>query len=104
MGKDQGGLAVPHSRAYYIASQIQQLGGLLDPLDLVRNMLIPVDSEYSALAHLEEGFTHLPSDIPTIHLLNTLWKHTKSLLNVTGFLSCTPLWRNTQNRDILKLV
>lgn len=92
-GEGSRGLVVPHSRTCYIAPQIQQLGGwgLLEPLDSVRNMLIPEDSAYSVLAHLEEGFPNLPSDSPTVLLLNTLWKYTKTILNVTGFLSCTLL-------------
>lgn len=68
MGKDQGVLAVPHSRAYFLASQIQQLRGweLSDPSNSVRNMLILEGSDYSAFAHLEKGFSHLSSELPTV--------------------------------------
>lgn len=63
---------------------------------------MPEGLDCSALAHLEEGFSYLSSELPTV-LLNTLWKYTKATVNVTAFLSCTPLWRSSQYREILKL-
>lgn len=59
-GKDQG-LVVPHARAYFLASQIQQLGGwgVIALSDSIRNVLIPEESAHSALLHLEGGFSHL---------------------------------------------
>lgn len=57
-GKDQGGMAVPHSRAYYLSSLLQQLAGWghVDPLDPITNIIIPHGAGDFALTHLEAGF------------------------------------------------
>lgn len=78
--KEQGSLAIPHSRAYYIASQIQQLGGGVRwtrwvPLG---SFLYHRNSTCPALTYLEAGFTHIDTTVPTI----SFWTHYGSMLNL----------------------
>lgn len=96
---------VPHPRAYYLASQLQQLGGwgMIDLANPIRRLLdIPCESA-SALTWLEAGYMHLDPRAPTVKLLNTLWFFIRKLLGMRGFLTHTPLWRNRQYKEILKL-
>lgn len=105
LAKDQGGMAVPHPRYYFVASQLQQLNnwGEVDPSDPIRSLLLPDGSSLPVLAHLEAGFTHLSYSLPTITLLNTLWKYVRSLLHIKGVCSWTPIWRNVYFKELLKL-
>lgn len=73
---DEGGLAAPHSRAYYLASQLQQLGGweIIDTSDPICRLLhVTGGEDITALASLEAGYLHLDPGAPTILLLKTLW-------------------------------
>lgn len=73
-GKGQGGLAVPNSRSYYLAYQLQQLGGWghMNPSDPICALFPPQDVDHPALFYLEAGFTHLGNVGPTLALLRTL--------------------------------
>lgn len=67
--KHEGGLAAPHSRAYYLASQLQQLGGwgLTDISDPIRKLLhVTSEDNTTALTCLEAGYPHLDPGAPTI--------------------------------------
>lgn len=94
--KDQGGMAVPHARYYFIASQIQHLSnwGGIDSSDPIRSLLVPNESNLSALTYLDAGLTHIPSTFPSIILLNTLWKYVRTHFKIRGICSFTPIWRN----------
>lgn len=90
--KEEGGLAVPHSRAYYLASQLQQLGGwgLIDMSDPICRLLALTDESTTALTCLEAGYMHFDPGAPTILLLKTLWSYIKQMLGIQGFLTHTP--------------
>lgn len=77
--KDKGGLAVPQSRACYLASQLQQLGGwgVIDLADATRRLLATWNENMTALAYLEAGFMHLDPEAPTVRMLKTLRAYTK---------------------------
>lgn len=103
--KEQGGLAVPHARIYFVASQIQHLGGWgdIDADDPIRSLLIPDRSPLPAIAHLEASLVHISQTLPTINLLNTVWKFTRSILKITGPCEFTPIWRNKYYKELLNL-
>ena len=105
LAKDQGGMAVPHARYYFVASQLQHLGGWgeEDAEDPIRLLVVPCGSELSALSHLEAGLTHLSGSLPTVRLLNSLWKYTRALLRIKGICSFTPIWDNKYFTELLKL-
>lgn len=66
--KDEGGLVVPHYRAYYFTSQIQQLGGwgMIDLADPIPRLLAIPDESISALTWLEAVYLYLDPGAPTL--------------------------------------
>ena len=61
-GKDRGGLAVPHPKTYFLATQIQQLAGWEREggEDPNRNMVTGTDPSLKAASHLEMGLPSMP--------------------------------------------
>lgn len=74
-----------------------------DTLDPIRRLLDISSDDAIALSTLEAGYAHLDRRLPSIALLKTLWSYIKWLLGVQGFLTLTPIWRNTYCRELLKL-
>lgn len=103
--KDRGGTAVPHARYYFIASQIQHLSNWwgIDSADPIRSLLIPKDTSFSALSYLDAGLVHMSGSLPSIKLLNTLWKYIRTHFKIHGICSFTPLWRNIYFKELFKL-
>lgn len=97
MGKEQGGLAVPHSRAYYIASQIQ-LGGRGHRLF----------GHYTLGLSLPRSCTFGGGICPygykcTIYYSIENFVALCQTLGIQGFLSCTPIWRSSLYKELYKL-
>lgn len=103
--KDEGGLAFPHSLTYFLASQLQHLTGWDLPLvaDPSRTLLIRSLLEFSILSQMEMGLPELPSQCPTIQLLLKFRVELKHRLCLTGFLPCTPIWRNRSYKELVTL-
>lgn len=65
--------------------------------------MLPEGSLYSALFYLEAGLKHITQTYPTIILLNTIWKYTRSILKIRGPCVFTPIWRNKYYKELFKL-
>lgn len=77
--------------------------GGVSQISLIRNIMLPSISNYTALSYLEAGFPNIPSIGPTTLLLKKLWSAVKTSLGISGFLLETPLYRNPLYFELNKL-
>lgn len=93
--KELGGMAVPHS--FYIlfgcavaAPFCVGPAGNARPLQDIADL-----EEYATMSQLEMGIPAALPECPTVQLIAKLWKEIKKRMGMTGFLACTPIWRNS---------
>lgn len=98
-------MAVPNMRLYFLASQLQHLGGCggVDIIDPICNILFHVTSSLPAASHLEADLPQYPKSMPIINLLSKLWGLIKHSLGMRGFTMHTPLWCNPRYTELQKL-
>lgn len=112
-GKDQitnattsgqgGGLAIPHPYSYFLAAQLQHLGGCESQGMLNTNgKLMTQDTPHGSLAEaLEAG--SFQDGSPTYKLVTKVWQATKRIMGYGGPTEFSPIWYNKGLKELLTL-
>ena len=102
----RGGLAVPHPKTYFLASQIQQLAGWEreEREDPNRNLVTGTAPSLKAASHLEMGLPSMPQAAPTGTLLRKVWGELRKTVGTEGVLPFTPIWNNPRYAELQDLV
>ena len=99
----EGGMAVPHPRTYFLASQLQHMVGCgIQNSGNNGFRLILLRSPHKILIEALEADS-LHYQCPTVKLINKVWQTTKALLGYTGVTEYAPLGHNenlTELKDI----
>lgn len=102
--KRDGGIALPHAFSYFLASQLQHMGGCnTEEGELERKMLLQNTLHRSLVETMEAG--SFPWGQSAFDLMMRVWDAAKAALGYRGFTEYTPLWENsnlggnTENRD-----
>lgn len=97
----EGRLAVPHPYSYFLAAQLQHLGGCENQGRSNSNAkLLMQDTPYGSLA-LEAGIFQEGS--PTYKLIINVWQATKRIMGYGGYTEFSPIWDNRGLRELLTL-
>lgn len=104
-GKDRGGLAVPHSKMYFLASQLQQMAGWgrEGNEDPICNLMTISDPALKAASHMEMDLPSMNGSEPTSILLKRVWGEIQKALKITGVLPFTPIWHNKRYPEVQEL-
>lgn len=104
-GKDKGGLAVPHPKMYFIASQIQKLAGWGKDAgeDPVINLFVMSSPSLKAASHMEMDLPSILYSTPTSVLLRKVWQEFQKAEALKGPLPFTPLWNNPRYPELQEL-
>lgn len=100
LSTQEGGLAVPHPRGYFLAAQMQQLGRGSGPNGHNRRELMIMGAPHGTVTEVLEANSFLHKS-PTIKLMKKVWNTIKDMKGMGGLMKCTPLWNN-KNLEELK--
>lgn len=97
----EGGLAVPHPYRYFLAAQLQHLGGCECEGKANTNVRIMLSGNpHKSLAGaLEAG--SLRSALPTYKLVTKVWQLVKREMGYRGLTELSPIWQNGQLQELL---
>lgn len=93
--KQEGGVALSHPISYFLASQLQHVGGCdTEKGQWEGKMILQITPHNSLVEIMEAGsFLHGP---PTLDLMIRVWEAVKKILGYIGLTEYTPLWEKKQ--------
>lgn len=96
-------MAVPDPRCYFLASQMQHVGGSNrgDCIGAGCNILLN-DTKHDTIVEAMEADS-FDTKCPTIQMMVKVWVHVKKLLGYTGFAEFSPLWDNNNLKELKKM-
>lgn len=99
----EGGLAVPQPYNYFLAAQLQHIGGCetQDWRDPSGKIMLQDSLHKSLIEALEAG--SLQDGPPTCRLVNKVWQTTKWIMGYRGFTEFLPIWQNKFLRELMAL-
>lgn len=100
--EEKGGLAVPDPYGYFLASQLQQMGGSNRPWEEgVAGSVLWNDIGHDTIVEALEADA-FSTKCPTTQLMVKAWVQAKRTLGYTGFAEFSPLWDNNNLKELKK--
>lgn len=99
----EGGLGVPHPFTYFLAAQLQQLGGCaIDGGGSKSAQITLQGSPHSSLVEALEAES-LQGEIPKLKMITRVWQTTKRIMGYKGTSEYSPIWNNKNLQELLSV-
>ena len=100
---NKGGLAVPHPYSYFLAPQLQHLGGCsIEGGGNASGKMMLRGSPHSTVIETLEANSFLVKS-PTVKMMVRIWQAGKLALGYKGLTEYSPLWENNNLKEIVAI-
>lgn len=99
----EGGMTVPHPYRYFLAAQLQHLGGCesLGAANASGKIMLVGSPHKSLAGALEAG--SLRCELPTHKMVGKVWQSVKRDMGYKGLTEFSPIWHNKQLQELLAI-